>query len=317
MLIFIWTQRRRQDVLSHFADINLARELAGNYDGRLNRIKQTLLVFVLIFSIIALARPQWGFEWQKIKREGIDILIAIDTSKSMLAQDIRPNRLERAKLALRDLLHLLSQDRLGIIAFAGDAFLACPLTVDYNGVLLTLENLDTQTIPRGGTNIAMAIQEAMKEYDSTPSKYKAIIIITDGENLEGEPLTAARQARNKGIKIFTVGIGTQEGELIQIQDQEGNNVFLKDKNGNFVKSRLNEDVLQKIALETGGIYVKASGAQLGLDLIYKRELSKFEKRELKARMEKRYFERFQFPLAIALVLLMIDICLVPRKKVMA
>jgi len=232
----------------------------------------------------------------------------------MLTQDVKPNRLERTKLAVTDLVRKLKGDRIGLMAFAGDAFLTCPLTVDYSGYLLSLNDLNVKTIPRGGTNITIAIEKAINTYEEIDNKFKAIIIVTDGDNLEGNPLKAAEKAKFKNIKIYCIGIGTKEGELIQIPNDQGEVQFVKDNQGNFVKSRLNEDLLQKIALTTGGIYVKASGIQFGLDLIYEKELSKLEKREILNKMEKRYYERFQIPLGLALMFLLIDTCTYTRKK---
>ncbi len=305
---------RRFRLLDRFAQNHLLSEVAGTVDFKKDKIKRILLVCVVALSVVALARPQWGFEWQESKRQGLDILVVIDTSRSMLTQDVKPNRLERAKMAVKDLLKKVRGDRVGVIAFAGDAFLVCPLTVDYSGVMLTLEDLSTDTMPRGGTNLSVAIKEAMKEYDNVPSKYKAIFVLTDGENLEGEPFIFAKKAKMKGIKIYCVGIGTQAGELIQIENVLGQKEFLKDENGNFVKSRLNEKLLQDIALATGGIYVRASGAQFGLDLIYEQELTKMEKREIATKMEKKFLERFQFPLGIACLVLFVEMCVVIRKK---
>ena len=269
---------------------------------------------ILIFCVLALMRPQWGFEWQEIKRQGLDIFIAMDVSKSMLTQDVKPNRLERSKLAILDLIKRLNGDRVGLIAFAGDAFLMCPLTVDYSGFLLSLEDLTTDSVPKGGTNLGRAIEEAMKGYGNVPNKYKAVILITDGENLEGDAVAWAKRAKDKGIKIFCVGIGTQEGELIQYQNEAGQMEFLKDRDGNFVKSRLEEEDLQQIALTADGTYVRASGAQFGLELIYDQRLSVMEKREITSKMEKRYFDRFQIPLAIAFLLLIVETALPVRKK---
>ena len=309
-----WAAKRKKSLLEGFAEKHLLDEIAFNWAPQREKIKAVLLIFVFVFSILALARPQWGFEWQEIKKQGLDLIVAIDTSKSMLTSDVKPNRLGRTKLAVKDLLKRLQGDRIGLIAFSGDAFLVCPLTVDYNGFLLSLHDLDTSIISRGGTNLSSAIAEAIKEYDNTPSKYKAVIILTDGENLAGDPLAMAKKAKDKGIKIYCVGIGTKEGELIQIQDESGNNTFLKDSDGNFVKSRLNERLLQKIALMTQGVYVRASGAQYGLDLIYEKELSQLEKREIESKKEKMYYERFQIPLTIALILLLFESCLSNRKE---
>lgn len=309
-----WAIKRKQSVLRLFASKDIIKEIANSCSDRMAIIRSVLIVCVFCLSIIALARPQWGFEWQEIKRKGLDILIVVDTSKSMLTRDVKPNRLERTKLAVKDLLKKLKGDRIGLIAFSGSAFLVCPLTVDYGGFLLSLEGLSTKSIPRGGTNLSSAIKEAIKEYDNTPSKYKAVIIVTDGENLEGDPIVWAKKAKEEGIKICCVGIGTREGELIQVEDVFGQKEFLKDEKGNFVKSRLNEQLLQKIALSTEGVYVRASGVQFGLDLIYEKELSKLEKREIESKIEQKYFERFQWPLSFALFLLIIETCLPMRKR---
>jgi Ca-activated chloride channel family protein len=232
----------------------------------------------------------------------------------MLTQDVKPNRLERTKLAIKDLLSQLKGDRIGLMAFAGDAFLMCPLTVDYSGFMLSLNDLGVSSVPRGGTNISKAIDEAMKSYEKIPSRYRSIIIVTDGEDLEGDSLKSVQKAKEQGVKLYTVGVGTQEGELIQVEGDDGTKDFLKDSSGNYVKSRLNEKLLQEIALSTGGIYVKSSGAQFGLDYIYDNALSKSDKRETQAAKQKEYFERFQFPLALAALLLVIETCLGVRRK---
>ncbi len=313
-IFLLWGSRRKIKIIEKFAETQLVSEIAANFSSRKEKVKRFLILFICILSIIALARPQWGFEWREVKRQGLDILVAMDTSKSMLTEDVKPNRLERTKLAVQDLIKKLKGDRIGLIAFAGDAFLVCPLTVDYGGFLLSLNEVDTNTIPRGGTAIARAIDEAMKAYTSTPGQYKALIIVTDGENLEGDPLKVAQEAKAKGMKIYCVGIGTEEGELIRVKNEQNEYEFLKDAQGNFVKSRLNEDLLQKIALETGGVYVRASGAEFGLDLIYDQELSKLEKREIESKMEKKYHEHFQIPLGLAILLLIVETCLSTRKN---
>jgi Ca-activated chloride channel family protein len=301
-------------LLNRFAESKLLKEITDI--GQVNRKRRNLIliVTVFVFGVLALMRPQWGFEWQEVKREGIDILLAIDTSKSMLTQDVRPNRLERTKLAVQDLVRKLKGDRIGLIAFAGDAFLVCPLTVDYSGFLLSLNDLDTQTVARGGTNIEAAIREAEKSYAKSNQKYKVLVIITDGDNLEGDPVGAAKKAQKDGVKIFTIGIGTREGELIQITDENNQRTFLKDEQGNYVKSRLNEKILEDIALSTEGVYVRASGAQFGLDTLYEQQLSRLEKHEFQSKMQKKYFERFQIPLSIAFILLLSETVLGLKRK---
>jgi len=314
VFFLVWANKHRIKVLQLFTQEHLLKDIAFLFDPKKAQYKNILIVGIMLFSVLALLRPQWGFRWQEVKRQGVDILVVIDTSKSMLTQDVKPNRLERTKFAVLDLLKKLKGDRIGLIAFSGEPFLICPLTVDYGGYQISLNDLNIETIPRGGTNIAKAIRESIKDYGDISSKYKAIIIVTDGDDLEGDPIVAAREASEKGIKIFTVGIGSTEGELIQMRSQTGKLVFLKDSEGNIVKSRLNERLLKEIALITGGVYVKASGSRFGLDLIYDQEISKFEKRDIEAKMEKKYHERFQFPLGIAALLLVIETCLTTRRK---
>lgn len=312
-LFFFWTFKKKKKMMTLFAG-NLLQEIASNFSYKRLVCKHALLVFVFIFSVFALARPQWGFQWQEIKWQGLDIIVLVDTSRSMLTQDVKPNRLERTKLAVKDLLKKLDGDRIGLIAFAGDAFFVSPMTIDYSGFTLSLNDLSTNTIPRGGTDISKAIHEAMRGYKKVSAKYKSIIIITDGENLEGDPLAAAEKAKEKGVKIYCIGIGTREGELIRVQNEQGKLEFLKDERGNFIKSRLNENILRRIAQITGGVYVRAGGAEFGLDVIYDQQLAKMEKRELESKMEKRYYERFRIPLVLSLLLLISETLLSTRKN---
>ncbi len=316
LLAFLWwAHRHRKHHRSLFASEELFVHIAKSYDAKREGLRSFFFVLVVVFSVFSLARPQWGYEVREIKRRGTDILLVVDVSRSMLTRDVKPSRLERTKLAIKDLIKKLKGDRIGLIAFAGDAFLICPLTVDYSGFLLNLEDLSPGIVPRGGTNIAAALREALKEYDAAGTKYKAVIIITDGENLEEDPMPLVDKAKEKGIRVFSIGVGTQEGELIQVENENGSTDFLKDNQGNFVKSRLNESLLQKIALTTGGLYVRASGTQFGLELIYDQEISKFEKKDLQVRSEKRYFERFQFPLALALIFLIVEMVFPLRRRV--
>ncbi len=309
-----WTYLRRQGKMRMLIEENLLEDVAAHYNARRFKVKMWLLWFVFLFSIIALMRPQWGFHWQEVKREGLDIFVVMDVSKSMMTQDVSPNRLKRAKLAVQDLLKKLKGDRIGLIAFAGEAFMICPLTVDYDAFRQSLQELDITTIPKGGTNIGEAIAEALKHYKNVPNKYKTIIIITDGENLQGSPMMYAQKAKQAGIKIFCVGVGTKEGELIRIRNENGEYEFVKDKEGHYVKSRLNEKLLQDIALTTGGIYVKGSGSDFGLEFIYDKGLALMERRELEGKRQKVYQDRFQYPLALALLLFIIETAISTRKR---
>jgi len=310
---FVWAAQARTLARQMFAQKELLKDLLGQVNLRMQKLKAALLLGTVLFCLFALARPQWGFQWQEIQRKGLDILVAIDTSKSMLATDVKPDRLERSKLALRDLTTKLKSDRIGLIAFAGAAFLECPLTVDYNGFLLALEDISVNTIPKGGTSISSAIQEASKSYAGGMKKYKTLIIITDGEDHQGDAVKAAEAAKKEGITIYCIGIGTQEGDLVFVDNEEGKKEYLKDSSGNAVKSRLNEEVLQKICLTTGGTYVRATSTEFGLELLYNEKLSKIEKSELETRMSKLYVDRFQWLLAIGLLLLLLEMFISDRR----
>ena len=306
ILFLLWSAKRRTRAMEGFADRELLRDLTYSVNEKSQRLKTILIAASLFLIMLALVRPQLGFEWQDVKRSGLDILIAIDTSKSMLAEDVKPNRLERSKLAVKDLIKKLRGDRIGLIAFAGSAFTQCPLTVDYNGFMLSLNALDVNIIPQGGTSITSAIQTALDSFQGGAKKYKILVIITDGEDHKGNTLDMAQKAKEEGIKVFTIGIGTKEGELIPTVDASGNRSYLKDRSGNVVKTRLDESTLQEIALNTGGSYVKATNTEFGLDAIYEEKLSQMEKREIENKMVKKYHERFQIPLMFALLLLCIE-----------
>ncbi len=302
-IILQWLLRRRCKMMTRFAAEGLLEKIASDFSLKRIQWKNYSLLVAYIFFIGALARPQWGYSIEKVKQQGLDIMIAVDVSKSMLTQDVKPNRLERTKLAIRDLLKKVQGDRLGLMPFAGVAFMMCPLTTDYDGFAMSLDDLSIDSIPVGGTNIARAIEEALKTFGSEQLKYKALVILTDGEEEQGDALAAAKKAKGKGIRIFTIGIGTKEGDLIQVPQSDGSMEFLKDARGNFVKSHLNEGLLQQIAYETGGAYVRSSGAEFGLDYLYSHELSKWAKRNFQEKTEKKYYEQFQWPLALAIILL--------------
>jgi Ca-activated chloride channel family protein len=294
----------RKKTWSKFVQKGLLTELLVYVNPKRQKLKAVLLFAGIFFCLFALLRPQWGFKWREVKRKGLDIIIAVDTSKSMLAEDIKPSRLARAKLAIGDFTHELKGDRIGLIAFAGSAFLECPLTIDYGGFLLSLEDLDVNTIPKGGTSISSAIKEAMRSFPSAEGQDRVLIIITDGEDHEGDPLRLAEEAKKQGIKIYCIGIGTKEGELIFVEQEGGGKEFLKDSQGNAVKSRLNEDVLQKIALASGGTYIRSTSTEFGLNLLYKERLSKLQKHEFEGKLNKLYAERFQIFLGIGLLLIL-------------
>jgi Ca-activated chloride channel family protein len=304
---------RRRVLMERFSAKDLVGNMAASASTGRKVFRMSMMVLAVFLSLVALARPQWGFIWEETKKTGIDMLIAIDVSKSMLATDVKPNRLERSKFAVKDLVKKLGGDRIGLIAFAGTSFLQCPLTIDYNGFLLALDDLTTASIPRGGTSITSAIREAMSIYKGPEKKYKVLVIITDGEDFEGDALAAAKQAAELGIKIYCVGVGTIDGELIPAIGDGGERGYLADRSGKVVKTKLNEEILKKIAVSTGGSYVHATQAEFGIVLLYDRSISKLEKKEMDAKMRRHYHERFQYFLALALLLLFLEPLLPERK----
>lgn len=303
-LLLAWAQRRRTAELAQFADTALAQRLAGDRAPARRVFRQGLRVALLALMVLALAGPKYGFRWEQVQRQGIDLLVAVDTSRSMLATDVVPNRLERAKLAVLDLLPRLRGDRIGLVAFAGAAFLETPLTLDYGAFARSLRALHVGIIPRGGTSLSRAIETSLDAFEARQGKYEALIIITDGEENEGEAMVAAGTAAERGVRIFTVGIGTPEGELLPLPD--GGAGFVKDRKGQVVKSRLNESLLREIALKTGGAYVRGLGPQLGLDQVFDEHIARMERRDVESGLERRYEERFQLPLLVALLLIWVE-----------
>lgn len=316
-VIIVWLVafKKRRQLLKQFAGAGLLPELTRTVHWNVKVWKSVLITVGIIFMIIALIGPQWGFHWQEIKRQGVDIIIALDVSKSMLAEDIKPNRLERAKLAIQDLVPRLKGDRIGLIAFAGSGFVQCPLTVDYGAFLLALDDLSVNTIPRGGTALSLSIRESLRAFKASSSKSKALIIISDGESLEGNPIAAAKEAAENEVTIYTIGIGTAEGELIPILDEFGSPAFLKDREGKTVKSRLDEATLQQVALAFNGSYIKATLTDFGLERIYNERIRQMEPQEFESSMKKQHNHKYQWPLAVAFILLAVEPLISNRKRI--
>jgi len=306
---FWWAFRERDRALATFVDAALLPTVVPDLDRRRRRVRAALLVAAIALFGVALGGPMWGFHWEEMKREGIDLVVAIDTSKSMLATDVAPNRLERAKLAVQDLLAEMAGDRVGLVAFAGSAFVQCPLTLDRNAFRESLQAIEVGLIPRGGTNLTGALESGLSAFEGHQGRHQALVLITDGEDHEGNLDDVIKAATERGVKIYTVGIGTAEGELIPA---EGGG-FLKDRKGQVVKSRLGEETLKKIALDTGGVYLHAAGADLGLAALYREHIATMEKRDLASTLERRYEHRYQIPLALGLVLLVVEQLLGERR----
>jgi len=311
-LVFHLMQKKRQILLEKFAAHQLITKLTSNVSTRKRRYKNILILLGVFICFVALARPQYGYKWVDVKRKGIDILFALDTSKSMLTEDIKPNRLKRARLAILDFVNQLEGDRVGLLPFAGSAYLMCPLTLDYDAFNQSLAAISTNIIPRGGTNIGAVIDKAVETLNNA-ANHKILVILTDGENLQGDALQAATAAAKQGLTIYTVGVGTNAGELIPLP---GNGKgFIKDKNGSFVTSKLDEGTLTKIAIESGGLYVPLGPSGEGLETIYQKKLTLIPKTELAERKRKVPLERFEWALAFALVFFCLELLTGERKNV--
>ncbi len=310
ILFYIRVQRRATQDLERFAEKSLISKISDLSGQKLRSRLRMIRMVGILFILVSLIGPQWGYEWHEVRQEGTEIMLAVDTSKSMLATDIKPNRLERVKLAVNDFLGNLNGDKVGLIAFSGTSFLQCPLTLDYNAFSLTLNSLSFKTIPRGGTAIGEAIQTAIKAFESGGGgTTKSLILITDGENHEGDPVPLAAEAAKKGIQVYTIGIGRPEGELIVVPDDKGNSSYLKDDQGNVVKSKLNEEILQEIAKAGGGSYYHATDISMGLDELYRQKVAKLNKAEFNSKLQKHYIDRYQVPLFLGILFITLEIVL--------
>jgi Ca-activated chloride channel family protein len=313
-LFFLWSARKKQRLLELFADKRLLTGLIANFSPSKRRYKFLLLFLGMLFLVMALARPQFGTHMVMLKREGQDVMIVIDVSASMLAEDMKPNRLDKAKQEVRGLLSRMQGDRVGLVAFAGAAFTQCPLTLDYSAAQMFLDVIDVDLIPEPGTNIGEAIQTATKAFNQQERKYKVMIVITDGEDFGGDIPKAVSNAKLEGAKIYTIGIGKPEGEPIPIRNDRGEMMgYKKDERGELVLTRLDEQGLQKIAEATDGKYYHASAGEIALDRIYE-DISTMDKKEQKGRLMTQYEDRYQYLLPFAIVCLAAEVMISERRS---
>src|SRR5436190_495928 len=311
VLLYVRAERRSAIKLREFVSPRLLPQLAGNVNRVRRAIRFAFVLFALALAIIALAKPRWGYTYEDVKRRGLDLLFAVDTSRSMLSNDVAPNRLERVKLAAQDLITELQGDRVGLIAFAGRAFLQAPLTIDYDAAVESINDLDTKTIPEGGTNISEAIALAVQTFGKSAMGNRALIIFTDGEELSGDSVKEAKKAEEAGVKIFTVGVGTIQGSLIPLEHEGG---FVKDAKGEVHKSKLDEDRLREIAQATGGMYLHLESGPQTMRQLYEEGLSKLKAAEIDARLSSRPIERYEWPVGGAIAVLIVSLFLNDRKK---
>ena len=304
--------RRRAAARRAFADPALIARIAPGASHERLRLKTTLVVLATFVLGIAAGRPQIGTKLGIVKRHGVDLMVAIDVSASMRARDLKPDRFEKAKREAQGLIEALEGDRVGIIAFAGAAFVQCPLTLDYAAASMLLSTVETGTISTPGTAIGEAIRTAVRAMATEPDRSKVLVLMTDGEDHGSDPVGAAKEAAEAGITIYTIGLGSTSGEPIPLLDGEGSG-YKRDRSGQIVMSRLDEGTLAEVAAETGGRYFRATDSERELVAI-KEEISRMKQSELESRMLAYYEERFQFPLAFALAILLLDSFLPERVR---
>ena len=312
ILLYILNEVRKRKALKRLGDVNLVRRLVPEMSTVRPAIKFILQLIAVSAGIIMLSRPQFGSKIEDIKKQGVEVIIALDVSNSMLAEDIQPDRLTRAKQAISRLVDNLDNDKIGLIVFAGDAYIQIPVTTDYISAKMFLSSINPNMVPKQGTAIGAAIDLGIRSFSPGEGKSKAMIIITDGENHEDDPVKEAEEASKAGIVIHTLGIGSTEGVPIPILIN-GKRDYLKDANGNTVVTKLDEEILKKIALTTNGNYVRASNSNIGLDEIFN-GIKRMKKQDLESTMYTEYNDQFQIFAAIALVLLLADFIIMERKN---
>lgn len=311
-LFFVWSRIQRRKALKRFGNLEMVNQLMPFASRFRPVLKFTILMLALAFIIAGVARPQFGSKLKKVKREGIELVIALDVSNSMMAEDIKPNRLDRAKMAISRLVDKLKDDKIGLIVFAGDAYTQLPITSDYNSAKLFLNSINTQIVPKQGTAIGSAVNLAMRSFTPDSKSNKAIIIITDGENHEDDAVAAAKSAAERGMVVHAIGMGLPQGSPIPVL-RNGQTEYMKDGSGNVVVTKLDEATLEKIAAAGNGIYVRANNAQVGLNTLFD-EINKLDKTEMEALVYSEYDEQFQYFFAIGIFLLILEFVILERKN---
>jgi Ca-activated chloride channel family protein len=313
IVLFVLFNRNRKRLLEKFADKDIHKFIMYSYSGAKSKFKFALILVVLSLLIIAFSNPQVGTKMQEVKQTGIDVYILLDVSRSMAAEDIKPNRLEKAKYQISNLIQKLRGDRIGLIVFSGDAYIQFPLTTDYSAANLFLSAVDFNSVPQPGTAIASAINMAVQSFDSAATD-KAIILITDGEDHEGDIDAAVDEATELEIKIYTIGLGSPDGLPIPVYDNRGKQVgFKQDNNGQTVLTRLNENILREIADNGNGKYYRGNNYEDYLEKIYS-DLSTLEQAEFGVKKVTDYEDRFYYFLIPAIILLIIELFITDKRS---
>lgn len=312
LLVFWLNARWRKKVVKQLGDAAILETLMPSLSRSLPRLKRFLFVLALAFLLVGIANPQIGTKYEEVKREGFELMICLDVSNSMLAEDLTPNRLERAKQAISRLIDRLKSDKIGVVIFAGEAYIQLPMTVDHSAAKLFLRSIDTDIVPTQGTAIGAAIELAATSFNQQSKSNKSIIIITDGENHEDDAIKQATAATEQGITVHTIGIGSLSGTPIPVYKRGQMLGYRKDREGNTVVTKLNETMLQQIAAAGNGTYVRANNSRTGLNLLMD-ELEGMERSEFDSKMFTSYEDRFQYFIAVALLLLLMEVLLPSRK----
>ena len=298
----------RRNRIRKFGDENLVRQLMPSYSRSKVWVRLTFFALGFLFFVIGLSRPQIGAKIKEHETKGAEIMIALDVSNSMLAEDYSPNRLERAKLAITRLVDKLRDDRIGLIVFAGNSFVQLPITTDYVSAKMFLNSISTDSVPIQGTAIGEAINTAIRSFSAQSEKSRAVIVITDGENHEDDPVAAAKQAAEMGIRVFAIGVGSPEGKPIPMDGE-----LLKDKEGNIVVTRLDEAVLQEVASVGNGAYVRAGNSEFGLNPIID-DIRKMEDEKYNSIVFEEFDEQFMYFMAIALFFFVLEMLIGDRRS---
>lgn len=308
IIVYVIKRVTRNKRISKFGNVALVKELMPSYSTAKGWVKIILFSLAFLFFVIGLSRPQIGAKLKEHKSKGAEIIIALDVSNSMLAKDYSPNRLERAKLAVSRLTDRLRNDRIGLVLFAGTSFIQIPITSDYVSTKMFLNNISTSSIPVQGTAIGDAINTSIRAFSAQSEKSRAIIVITDGENHEDNPISAAKQAASMGIKVYTIGVGTTEGQPISI-----NGDLLKDANGNIVVTKLDDRTLKEIAAAGNGAYIHAGNEEFGLNPIID-DIRKLDDEEFRSVVFEEFDEQYMYFFGIALVLFVVELLIGNRRS---
>jgi len=312
-ILFVWILYWKKGALKKFGQWEIIHRLLPGVSTARLIIKFVVLMLAYASLVVGLANPQIGSKLIEGERKGIDIMIALDVSNSMLAQDIKPNRLERAIQAISKLIDKLGNDRIGMVVFAGNAYVQLPITTDYSAAKMFLSTINTKIVPTQGTAIGKAIELATESFDDETHS-RAIIVITDGENHEDNAQKAAREAADKGINVYTIGMGLPDGTPIPEYDQYNRQIgYKKDRQGNTVVTKLNESMLQQIASAGNGVYVRANNTRAGLSKVFE-EINALEKTEFESKMFSDYEDRFQYFIALSLIFLIIELLIFERRS---